>query len=371
MSRTAVALVILAALLGAAALAWWWWAAPPLAPASSLAAASRLAAADADGVAVIASPARATRWLVRHPQALALLAVAAPGAVATAPRLRPLAAALVEAARGPLVVWWKGADIGLAASVSDGAQLALTRLAAFQSLPLRRLDGAVSVATRPELLAGRPAPAWPQVPAGRLSALVRCGDLRWQARAGWSSLDVQSGSAPALPGLASPSAVATSRLGAWLGALNLPAELPPQPAVLVFAAAQGAAIHLPDAELPGVLRDIIERQPLPPSPQAPPGATHWRSTFGELWIVEDGGLEIATSPALLARLSGALPSGEAGQVAGADLAWTLGRLAEIARQLPFVDQAAADLQRAAQLSAGLRAARWRVTASGGAIRLEW
>ncbi len=82
----------------------------------------------ADGLVAIAEPGRAARWLVRRPQALALLALAAPEAQAALPRMRSLLAALARDARGPLTLWWRGPDVAVAASVDPAAGRSLAEL---------------------------------------------------------------------------------------------------------------------------------------------------------------------------------------------------------------------------------------------------
>ncbi len=91
--RRLALLTAVAAVLGVVGwLGWRVWTAPPLATAADLAAEAALAPGTADGVLVVAQPAVATRWLARHPQALALVwRCGRRGARARGPRPRPAA----------------------------------------------------------------------------------------------------------------------------------------------------------------------------------------------------------------------------------------------------------------------------------------
>jgi hypothetical protein len=369
--RRLTVLVALAALLGAAAtIAWRRWTAPPAAPASELARVAAAVPARAEGLVAIAEPGRALRWLARRPQALALLALAAPEANAAVPRLRALFSALAGGARGPLVVWWEGADVAAAATVGTASAAALRELAAIEGVPLRTTPAGggeltVAVASAPALLDGAGGPAPGGDHAGELAALARRGSRWWRVEAGRDRLDLVSGTPPALPPAAGPSVVATADLAALAAAAG--AGGLPHTAARLAVSAGDWALALPEVVPSEAVRRLLGLGGAPAGTAVRPQ----QGALGDLWASASPGLAVASDATLLAAVAGAAPADEAGTVRGRDLAAACERAAGLLGRVPWLGGSAAALRRAAPLIAPLRLARWRLTAAGGRIVLEW
>jgi hypothetical protein len=370
MRHAATLLALLGALAVAAVLGWLRWTTPPAEEAGRLAAVAAAVPADADGLLVLAQPVRAARWLGTHPQALALLTVAAPHAGSALPRMRGWIAALAGQAAGPLVIWWRGREMGAAGEVGAVSTRALGRLAAMEGLPLRTRDGGtVAAASDPSLLDQASTTRVPRLASGELSALARSGGRWWLLRAGRSRLDLLSGTPPELPGSADPGTVSTSDLAALAAAANPPGWLPHAPAVVV-AEASGWALALPDTTLPREVQRLLHLGGDAPAP-VPEGARHWRGPLGDLWVLPGPGVAIASRPELLPRLRRNGLTGESGLVRGPDLARFCARLAEAADGVPGGAALAQALSRAAPVLAAVRMARWSLRPEGGRILLEW
>ncbi len=374
MRRAAFILVGAAVGALAATLAWWWWTAPPLSDAEALAAAATDVQKDADGLLAVAEPRRAARWLLRRPQAVALLAVAAPDARPAFERLRNTLATLAAEARGPLTVWWKGPEAAASARVSDGAAGALRRLAALEglssrSVPTRSGGPTVTLATSSALLegpsGGRPALDGP----ARLSGIARAGARWWRVRAARESLELLAGAVPELPPSAGPSTIVTQDLGRLVGIVPASVSAPRFAAALAFTR-DGWALTLPGAEVgPGFARLLNLGGDRPA--ETPPGARRWRGLLGEVWALPADGLAIASGPAMLASLPSRPLEGEWGTVRGEELAVACLRAAEAIETLRVLGPRAAALRRSAPAAAAIRSARWRIVSAGGAITLEW
>jgi hypothetical protein len=374
MRRLGLLLVTLGVLAAVAAIAWRWWTAPPRADAGALVLALAVAPADADGALALAQPTRAARWLAAHPQALALVGLAAPAAERSLPRIRGFVLALATKARGPVTVWWRGAELAAGAEVGAGAVSTLRRLAALEALPLRAnpaTGGAVtvSVATAAEILgAGETLPG-PRVEPGSLAALARCGGHLWRARAGRSTLEVVTGAATTLPGETGPETIITSDLAALLSPVVPAGWLPRAPARLLFDSG-GWAVQLPATALPNEVRALLALGG-DAAAASPPGARHWRGVLGDIWVLPGAGLSIASRPDLLAELPQGTVEGESGNVRGEDLAHVVGRVAAAADGIPGSAGFVRGLHRAVAVLAGVRRARWRLVTQGGRIALEW
>lgn len=372
MRRIAV-LLALAALGGVvASLAWRWWTAPPRARAKTLAAAAAAVAAQADGLVVIAEPDRALRWLVRRPQALALLELAAPEADAALPRMRALLAALARDARGPLAMWWRGPDIAAAAPVGAAAARAIGDLAAIEGIPLRAAPGGagdvtVATASAATLLDGGGGTGPRDGAPPELAALARRGARWWRVEAGRDRLELVSGIPPELLPAAGPSVVTTGDLAALAALLGSGNGLPHVPARLAIAG-DDWALALPSITPSPQLQRLLS---LGGDTPGAAGARHWRGVLGDLWAAPPPGFAVASRPEMLAAVAGAPPTGEAGAVRGADLAAACVRVADAIEGIPWLGPRAAALRRAAPLAASLRLARWCITPTGGRILLEW
>jgi hypothetical protein len=372
MRRLALAIATLAAAGAATVFIWRWWTAPPAAQGAVLVAAVGIAPADADGAVAFAQPARAARWLASHPQALALLKLAAPTADRSLPRLRGFLAALAREAQGPLSLWWRGSELAAGASVRPGAAQALQRLTALEGLAFqanRDSAGAVVVAATGPTLIVPPGPPQLTASPGRFAAVGRCGGRLWYARAGRPSLDLVSGDPPALPDPGGVGKVATSDLAALLAAVLPLKGVPHAPAnVLVDAAGWGAA--LPSTTLsPQLLRLLSLGGDVPAA--VAPGARHWSGLLGDLWVLRGTNLAVASSPDLLRELPRDGITGESGLVRGPTLARLCMKAAEAADRIPGGRDQAAALRRAALLVEALRLTRWHLLPQGGHILLEW
>lgn len=374
MRRTALIFVGAAAGAIAVAAAWWWWTAPPQADASVLAKAAATVPADADGLLAVAQPNRAVRWLLRRPQAAALLALSAPETERAFTRLRGTLEILAREACGPLTVWWRGTEMAATARVPGGAATALRRLAALEGLPARSTPAAadtigVSIASTSALLEG-PAETGPQFGGpGRLAGIARVGAHWWRIQATRGRLDLLAEAPPGLPSPEGPSTIVTSDVGRFVG-LALPSNpLPHAPASLAFDA-DGWALALPGT-LPGpeVVR-LLTASGDTPAP-APLGVRHWRGVLGEIWALPGPGLAIASRASMLASVISPPHLDESGMVRGPELSVVCVRTADALGALWLLESRAAALRRAAPLVAEVRLARWRILPEGGRIRLEW
>jgi hypothetical protein len=373
MRRLTLLLATVGALAAAVVFAWRWWKAPPREDARVLAAAVAITPAGADGAVALAQPARGARWLASHPQSAILLKLAAPAANRALPRVRASLLALASEARGPLSLWWRGADLAVGTTVRPGAAQALQRLAALEGLPFHVYPAAggmvtVKVGSAIELLGRGENGPGPGIEPGALTALARCGGRCWRIRAGRSTLELVAGDPPKTPEPASGGMVITSDLAALVAAVEPVAWVPSAPACLLFdAGGWGAALPAT-----AVSRDARRLLTLggDTAAETPPGARHWRGLLGDLWVLPGPGLAVASRPELLGKLPGAI-AGESGAVRGADLARLLRRLAEAADILPGSARYGAGLRRAAPVLEALRLVRWRLLPQGGRIVLEW
>jgi hypothetical protein len=373
---TRIAYTLSGAVLGAIAVAvvWWWWTVPPRADARTLAAAAAAVPSAADGLVVVAQPSRAARWLLRRPQAAALLAVAAPEAENSLARLRSTLATLAGEADGPLTVWWRGTDVAVAARVPDGSARALRTLAALEGLPVRSVPTvsngvALSIASAAALLDGATGARPPFGGPDRLTAIVRVGPRWWSVRAERDRLDLASGTVPDLPPPEGPSTIVTDDIGRLIGLASPQVSALHGSAALAFGPG-GWALTLPRTAVgPGVTR-LLSVGGDAPEP-TPAGARRWRGVLGELWVLPGPGLAVASSASMLASLPPAPFAGESGMVRGSELSTACIRAADAVDALWVLQSRAAAMRRAAPAVAALRLARWRIVPDGGVVRLEW
>ncbi len=374
MRRLLVAAAVLAVVAAMAALGWRWWTAPPRESEGTLAEALSIAPGNADGALALAQPARSARWLASHPQALALLKIAAPTADRSLPRLRGFLAALAREARGPVTLWWSGGELAAAATVGPGAARALQELAALEDFALQtrpQPPGAfvVTAATGRTLLAqqGSPPPHLDRL--GALAALARLGPKIWWVVAGRSTLELASGNPPPLPQPTTVDTLATGDLAALVAAVSPVGWVPHAPARLLFGGG-GWAVALPTTTLsPEIARLLSLGGDFPVG--APAGTHRWRGLLGDLWVRPGPGIAVASGPDLLAQMPSDLAAGESGIVRGPDLARLCGAIAQECQDIPGGGELAAGLRRAAPLLEAVRLARWRLLPEGGHILLEW
>jgi hypothetical protein len=374
MRRALLAAVVTAVVAATVVLIWRWWTAPPRAAVAVLAQALALAPEDADGSLALAEPARSARWLASHPQALALLEIAAPSADRALPRLRGFLTAIAREARGPLTLWWRGGELAAGATVGTGAARALQRLAALQGFPLRAEPSAsgdvvVRAATAPALLAGPGPPPAHLDSDGALAALARLGPRIWRASAGRSALELLGGNPPALPQITAADMLATGDLAALAAPVTAASWIPHAPARLLFDGTDWA-VELPDTAFPReVARLLAVGGDLPGG--SPGGARHWQGLLGDLWVRPGPGIAAASRPDLLERLPSAPITGESGAVRGPALGRLCLRIAGAFQVIPGGARGAAGLRRAAPLLDAVRLARWRLLPQGGHVLLEW
>ncbi len=372
MCRPLAAAAVVGAVAATGALIRMWWTAPPRGPASALAAALALAPGESDGAIALAQPGRWARWLASHPQALALLRIAAPSADRSLPRLRGFLTALAREARGPVTLWWRDGELAGGATVGAGASRALQRLAALEGFAIRtrpRASGVlVTVATADPLL-GEPRLQAPPGGPNALAALARVGANSWRVHVGRSVLELTSGDAPAFPPVTAANPVATGDVAALLAPAATPGWLPHTPARLAFDA-RGWAVSLPEATLsPEVARLLSLRGDLPGGGAG--GVRRWQGPLGDLWVRPGAGITMASEPGVLEALPAASITGESGSVRGPDLARACRRIAEACDHFPGGEDLAAGLRRAAPLLDRLKSARWRLLPAGGHVLLEW
>jgi hypothetical protein len=374
MRRFLLAAAVVAAVAATVLVAWRRWTAPPRAPAAALADALSIAPDGADGALAVAEPGRAARWLAAHPQALALVEIAAPSADRALPRMRGLVAALAREARGPVTLWWRGDELAAGATVGSGAARALQQLAALEgfALQVRPASGgalAVRAATAPALLAGqRPAP--PRLDTfGALAALVRLGPRTWRVRAGRSTLELTSGDAPDLPPITPSDAFATRDLAALAAPATTARWLPRASARLLFDE-RGWAVALPETSLPPEVGRLLSVGGDAAS-GAPDGARHWQGLLGDIWVRPGPGVALASRLDLLEGLPAGPITGESGVVRGPHLAALCRRISDVLQAIPGAAQHAAGLRRAAPLLEAMRLARWQLLPQGGHVLIEW
>jgi hypothetical protein len=360
-------------ILAGTTLAWRWWTAPPQGDAGTFTTAFATIPAGIDGAVAVPQPARAARWLAAHPQAVLLLRLAAPAADRSLPRLRRFIVALASESRGPLSLWWHGAELATGAEVEPGAARALQRLAGLEALPFRTRPSrgrtfAVAAASTPDLL-GEGNGTRLSVEPGPLAALATCGGRWWRARAGRSVLELVTGDPPEVPPSTGPGLIVTSDLAALVAAAAPARWAPPAPACLLFDST-GWAAELPTTPVSREVRRLLTFGG-DAAADAPPGAHHWRGLLGDLWALPGPGLAVASRPDLLATLPHGVIVGEVGMVRGGDLAGLLRRVLAAAERIPGSTPYVAGLQQALPVVEGLRLARWSVLPQGGRIVLEW
>jgi hypothetical protein len=374
MRRLTLLLATVAVLAASAVLGWWWWTAPPREDADALAAELASTPAGADGALTLAQPERAARWLATHPQGAVLLKLAAPAADRSLPRLRRFLLALASEARGPLSLWWRGAELAAGAQAEPRAASALQRLAALEGLPFNvypAAGGAVTVraGSAIELLGRGEEGPTPTIERGTLAALARCGERWWRIRAARSTLELVAGDPPKAPEPTSVGLVTTSDLAALVAAVEPVTWVPSAPACLVVDR-DGWGVALPTTVLPREVRRLLTLGG-DVAAETPTGARHWRGLLGDLWARPEPALAVATRPDLLDRLPREAISGESGMVRGSDLARLLRRVADAADGVPGSARYCAGLRRAAPVLEALRLVRWRLLPQGGRIELEW
>jgi hypothetical protein len=324
----------------------------------------------ADGVLVIAAPRRMARWLAVHPAAALPLALAANRAASSAAQLSATARALVAAADGPVVAWWKGESVGLAATVDPPAAVALERVAALQNLSFGHRDGAVVIAAQPALIdeGATPPPSLPDA-AQDLAALVRLGAHWWQVRLGRSWLVARWGEPVEPPPATESSELQTRDLGTFLALAGVPAESVSGPACLAFRGPALWGVRLPGRELPSGLAALVG------SSRAPAAAGGCRATLrhgvlGDVWAAERPDLVLASASDVAEALCGLPVGGEEGHVRGPDLVLAGDRVAKLASKLG-VGRADARWRQLRPWLLGMRGVRWRLAARGGVIAIEW
>jgi hypothetical protein len=358
------------AALGLAAWGGWrWWTAPPSASAEGLVGAAALAPDDADGVLVLGAPARTARWLTTRPQSLALLLIAAPRATRTLARLQPVARAVVEAAHGPVVFWWKGDAAVVAAATSTEGLNALRRVAELRGLSFDGADGIARFATTPGLLHDERHAAPPRGIAGRFALLAYVHGRWWTGEATRDSLAVRAGARLEPGEISADSRLETADVAAFAATLSLPIEPFHGPACIAFARGQGWGLALPAARLPEAVRAALGGRF--PRPAGVAGAERWDGLLGTLYVAPHAGVTVASDLSRLAAVVDCPGMTEQGCLHGADLAWAATRLANAADALTLLGARVEGLRRAAPLLAALARVRWRVTPRGGVIALEW
>lgn len=361
--RRVVALGLLTLVVAAAAA--WWWALPPRASDAELRRAIEFAPSFADGAVAIAEPARAARWLARRPQAAILAFASAPRAVPALARLRPVAASVVAGARGPVVLWWKGDHAAVGVRTSPGSRTALAELGSASGLSVAGGAEWLEIATSTDLLASGPLTVAPASTAGSATALARVGTRWWRVKASSRTLDAATDEELPLPAADGTSSVHLADVGALLAPLG-------------FAGVEAGAARLVvddrhdwGAALPGVRLDGTARRLLGGGASRATTPQSWHGILGEIAVTEGEGTNIASAPALLARLSLPGASGDEGVVYGGHAAWLLAQASSIAKRVPGLTAYSRSLATASTLAEGLKTARFRIDASTGRIVLAW
>jgi hypothetical protein len=354
----AVLAVLVAALL-------WWWMLPPVAAASTLAAAASRAPAGVDGMVVLATPTRLERWLMRHRQAAALLLLAGPEAGRAMGRLEPVALACARASRGPLLLWWRGDGTAIQVEATAGGRRALAELAAVKGLVVAVAGDAITIADKAGAL-GPPGDRTPPAGSGRHAALALAGGRWWWVDASRQRLQAVTG-AGANPPVAEATTVAVTAAAArLLGAAGR--GIGGRVAILVTPRA-GWSFWLPGVEPSTIVQRLFgERR----RDGGASGEAHrLGGSFGEVWVMLDDGVALASSRELLSRVRALGGEGEYGAVRGADLARALDRIAGLVEDVPGMGRQGRELRRADEQLRGLDAARWRLGGRGGTIIMEW
>jgi len=371
MRRLALVLLIVVVVVVAAWGTWRWWTAPPSASTTSMVAAATLAPDNADGLLVIADPARTARWLVRHPQALGLLPVAAPAAYGTIASLQPVLRALTDAAQGPLVIWWKGHEVGFGEATDTRAATGLHRVAELRGLAFDAGDTTVRIATDATLLDGGRCAAPTPPGVSHLAALARVRSGWWEGEASGATLAFRHGTPPDPPAPAPASRLEAADASALGAALTLPVEPFHGPACLAFAAGRGWALALPTASWPAPLRAALGGRWPQPAPGAVPGAERWSGLAGELFVLPRRGVIAASDAVMLAAVANCDGRRDEGSLAGADLAWAATSIASAGDRVAPLGPRLDRLRQAAPQLAKLAGVRWRLGADGGVVLLEW
>ena len=333
-----------------------------------------IAPSDADGALLIAQPGRAARWAAGHPQALALLAFAAPAVRHAAPGSRQLLTTLVWDAGDELVAWWRGRDLAAAAVVDADTASSLERAAALTGascrvIPLQTGKVVLELATSASLLQPGERLSWPSPEAGRRAALCFTGGRWWRVDAGRNRVDLRCAAAPVLPSPSGPSIVSTASL-ANLGEAIGAGDGLPRGAARVVIDGRDWALALDEVDLGRELRRLLQLGSDTPAGSRS-GILRWRGVLGDLWASPGPGLAVASSPGALAALTADRPDGELGSLRGPELAAACLRLADRLEGLPLLGARTDALRSAAPALAAVREVRWRIVPAGGRISLEW
>lgn len=342
----------------------WWWMLPPAAPGMVLAAAAARAPADIDGMVVLAAPTRFARWLIRRRQATALLLVADPDAAQALGRLEPVALASARTASGPLVMWWRGDATAIQIDAAPGGRRALAELAAVKGLVVGTAGDAITIATEAGAL-GPPGRRAPPAKPGRYAGLALAGGRWWWVEVARERLRAVSGEAAIAPELEGASVAVTAAPARLLG---LAGRGIGRRVAIIVAPSSGWAFWLRGVEPSPLLRRLFgERREGGGASEA----HRLSGSFGEVWVVLDDGVALASSRELVTRVRSLGGEGEHGAVRGADLARALASLAGLVEDVPGMSRQGRELQRAGEQLRGLDAARWRVDPRGGTIIMEW
>jgi hypothetical protein len=291
-----------------------------------------------------------------------------------APSLGPLGAAaraLVAAADGPVVGWWRGEHVALAATVDGSARVALEQVAALQSLACRRRNGMVVIALDATLLdeGSTPPPSLPDA-AEDLAALVHTGTRWWRVQLGRDRLVARWGEPVVPPAATESSELQTRDIGSFLAAAGAPGESVSGPACLSFRDPARWGIRLPGRELSSGLAALVGSS-REPAPAGGCRATLRRGILGEIWVAERPDLVLASESRVAEALCALPGGGEEGYVRGADLVLAGDRVVKIAGKLAGVGRPDTRWKQIRPWLAGMRSARWRLAARGGIIVIEW
>ncbi|MFI5167924.1 MAG: hypothetical protein ACHQQS_15040 [Thermoanaerobaculales bacterium] len=371
MRRLALAFLILALTALAVLAAWRWWTAPPTAAGAAMATAATIAPDDAEGILVLAQPHRTARWLVQHPQALGLLPIAAPSAYRGLMTLQPALRAVAEEAHGPLVVWWRGDAVAVAALSPERALAVLQRLAELRGLSFASDSSVARLATTPALLDRGRRASPPQPTASRLAVLARVNGHWWEGEATRATLLLRRGVAPEPPPAEPASRVEAADASTLGAALSLSTERVHGPVCLTFSAERGWGVALAGAGWPSALRTALGGRWPQPVPGAVPGAERWQGLFGTLFVLPRGGVTVASDLPQLAAVAACDANHEEGCLHGADLAWAATRIAAFADEIRLLGPQVGRWRESAPLLAALTQVRWRLADAGAVILLEW